>query len=665
MNDNEKNNRIISEYNDLKNKINLWNKAYFDYDEPLVEDSIYDATLLKLIKFENQYKFLDNSDSPTKNIGAKVSKKFSKVQHQFPMLSLNKAYKFDDLKIFERHINKLGFFPNYFLELKIDGLSISLKYDNGNLIQALTRGDGISGEDVTENVFQIQDIPKQIKYSKPIEIRGEIYLSKSTFYEINECQKSQNLTIFANPRNAASGSLRQLDSSIVKERKLNSFFYSVTNPLDHKIKNFNDQELFLKENNFQVPSLNKFVDTIEKAYEFIKDFEKNNYREKLNYEIDGIVVKVDDFSLYDILGQTSKFPRSMIAFKFSDISIETKLIDIFISVGRTGKITYNAILEPVIINGTLVSAATLHNYEYVESLKLNKNDNVKIIKAGEIIPKVVSLSKKNSETIFKRIEYCTSCNEKLVQPEDEVDQYCINKKCLMIRLRKIEHFASKKAMNILGLGFQNIEKFFKLGILTKYSDLFFLEKYKNLIESQPSFGEKSFNNLIESINRSKSNSLEKFIFAIGIKQIGERSAKLIANEVKLLSNLINFDFEKLNNIRDISCKTINSLKCFFSDENEIEEIKIILELGLDFKNLENEFESKKLQGLNFVITGTLSKPRDFFKELIIKNGGNVLNSISNRINYLLTGEKSGSKIEKAQKINTIKILDENEFNKLI
>ncbi len=654
-------NEIKKEINLLIEKINKWDIEYFENDSPTISDQIYDATLRKLVKLEIQYPKYLMPDSPTNKVGSNIINKFNKITHNKKMLSLDKAYTQQDIEKFINNILKISLNKKelFYVEPKIDGLSIALQYENGKLIKAITRGDGYIGEDVTDNVFNvIDDIPSSINYQNNIEIRGEIFITKSGFKEINNIENK-----FSNPRNMASGTLRQIDKKIVKSRNLSCFVYEIVSPELHSINNFNDSLLFLKEEGFQTISTNLLTNNIEEIMEYINEFE--NKREELDFETDGIVIKLNNISYYEKLGFTSKFPKYNIAYKFNDELVSTKLIGISISIGRTGMVTYNAQLEPTPLKGTIVSAATLHNFNYIHKLGINVGDDVWIKKAGEIIPKVFSLAKKNNEDEAQKILDCNYCHKKLFDNELETDQFCKNDLCPEINIRKIIHFTSRKGMDISGLGESWIRKFYELGIIKRYPDIYLLNEKIIEIKKISRIGEKSLKNLLMAIDNSKQNSLSSTLFAIGINHLGDRNCKLVASQIKSLGNFIDFDFTKLNNIKDIGPITTNALIEFQSREENIQDIEKMILLGMNPQEQikiinQNTFFAKH----TFVITGKFVMNRNDIKNIIENSGGKVMSAISSKINYLICGIDFGNKKIKAEELG-IKIIYEEALIELI
>ncbi|WP_045433141.1 NAD-dependent DNA ligase LigA [Metamycoplasma canadense] len=657
--------KIKKEITDLQNKIKEWDKYYYDLDNPLVSDEIYDVEINKLKKLETEFSYLFTKDelnnSPTNKINAHASKIFTKVTHDTPMLSLNKAYKIEEIEKFIENIKKITNNFSFFIEPKIDGLSISLKYKNGKLIQAVTRGNGKIGEDVTNNVYQIKNIPKTISYTNDIEVRGEIFLPIDEFKTLNKKLMSENKNPMANPRNAAAGTLRQLDPNIVKERNLASFLYYIVNPEQHNIKTMEETFLFLKSLNFNISNYAKKALNIDQIKSYILNFK--NKKQHLLYETDGIVIKLNELEFYEKLGYTSKFPHSTIAFKYEPDIASTLLKNIFVTIGRTGIVTYNALLEEVELSSTKVNYATLNNYEFIKNLNININDEVFIKKSGEIIPCVVGVSKKNNLNFFEPIKICPFCQSQLYFNESGLEQYCLNEECKEIKIRKLIHFTSKDGLDIKSLGEKNIIFLNKLGYINSIEDIFNLKNHKDKLVKLDGFGEISINKIIKAIEDSKTKSLEKLIFALSIPLIGQKTAKFIASKIIKFENLLTYDFSIFENFHDIGSKITLKLVEWFNDNKNKSLISNLISLGVN-PTYKKNIKSNIFDGLSFVITGKLSKPRSFFEKIILENNGQVMSSISSNINYLLIGENAGSKLPKAKKIN-IKIINEQEFNDML
>ncbi|WP_434329407.1 NAD-dependent DNA ligase LigA [Mycoplasma capricolum subsp. capricolum] len=659
--------QILLRINQLKEQLNLWSKQYYVDDNPSVDDTEYDLALKELISLENLYPEFITSDSPSQKVGGIVSEKFLKITHKTPMLSLGNVFSFDEFLEFNTQVSKVSNNLNneYVAELKIDGLSISLVYENGVLVSAATRGNGVIGEDVTTNVRTIKSIPLKISKKERVEVRGEIYLSKAEFEKINQKRLLNNEDLFINPRNAAAGTLRQLDSKIVASRNLDAFLYYY---ISDDSPNLNQYESILKLNQlgFKTNKETMLCKNLDQIKAYIQKY--TNLKNDLDYQIDGIVFKINDKNLQNSLGFTSKIPKWAIAYKFPAEIKQTKLLDIFATVGRTGKITYNAKLEPVFLMGATISAATLNNAEYIKSKDLRINSIVKIKKAGDVIPEVIEAIK--DETfynleVFQPILYCPNCHYLLEKNENEVDQFCINSSCSMKILRSLQHFSSREAMNIVSLGDRSLEILFNLKIIQNISDIYKLEEYKDQILAIENFGLKSYLNLIDSINMSKNNSLEKVLFGLGIRHIGSKTAKILARKYQNIDNLMKASYDELIQINSIGESLALSIIDWFKIEDNLKLINELKSFNINFNYLGEKINSDSIiANKTFVITGTLTRPREEFKTLIENNAGKISGSISKQTDYLLAGNNVGSKLEKAKKLG-VKIIDEQQFFDLL
>ncbi len=646
----------------IKN-LNKWNYEYYVNNNSIVSDEVYDANLKELIKLEKQNPKLIFKNSPTRLVGVKIAEGFDKVEHKDKMLSLNNAFNLDDLKQFDNQIKKFIKKPfEYICELKIDGLSISISYKNHNLYKGVTRGDGYIGEDVTNNILKIKSIPKIIA-EKDITINGEVYMKKSIFQELNKKRQENSLKLLANPRNAASGTIRNLDSSILNKRQLDLFAYNISLPINSNEINTQSSLLeFLK--NIKIPINNnyKVFNTIEKVYEYCLKI--SNEKESFDYPIDGIVIKVNQLNLHSKIGRTSKAPKWAIAYKMpADIS-ETQIIDIFHTVGRTGKITYNAKLLPVQLAGTIVKAATLHNYDFILNKDIRIHDFVNIQKAGDIIPEIINVNfeKRINHNQFKPFHNCPSCNSILVKIDKEVDQYCLNKNCSYKIIRQIEHFTSRNALNIQGFSIQTIEKFYNHNIINSWEDIYNLENHKDKILNLEGFGEKSYNNLIENIDKSKQREAFKVLYGLGIKHIGLKTSKILFKYLNNFKEIFESDLETLSNLSDIGPVIANSIKLYYAEHSNI--IDKIKDIGLKKEYINNIQNKSLLNNKKIAISGKLLKPRSYYINLIEQFNGKIVTSISSKTNYLLIGEKAGSKKQKAKE-NNVKIINENELLELL
>ena len=644
--------------------IEILNKASYEYytkDDPAITDQEYDRYMQELIKLENENPDLIMENSPTQKVGGEVIEEFNKIYHDIPLLSLSNVFNEKDIINFDNKIKKEIKNPKYVCELKLDGLSVSLKYKNGQLVSGATRGNGIVGEDITHNVKTIKDIPLKLNQNIDIEVRGEIYMSKKAFAELNIKRSQENLELFKNPRNAAAGSVRQLDSKIAKERNLSCFIYHLPNPLDYGIKTHMEALKFMEELGFNVNTKhNKLVNSIDELLEYINYNTQN--RDNLDYEIDGIVIKLNDIESQQKIGYTVKYPKWATAYKFPSVKVLTKLIDIKFTVGRTGQITPNAILEPVRLMGSVIKRATLHNEEYVLKNDIRVGDIVSITKAADVIPRVVASIKdrrKGNEIPFKMINTCPICNSNLIKKDS--NYYCVNNKCDAKKIETLIHFASREAMNIEGYGNEIVEDFYNLGFIKEITDFYDIEKYKEEIMSLEGFGEKSIYNLIESTNNSKNNSLEKLLFGLGIRHVGSKTADILSKHYKDIDTLLKTTQEELISIKDIGDIIAKSVYEYINNIDNINLINKLKNMGVNTKYLKSSKDNIEFIDKTFVLTGTLENiTRDEAKNIIEQNGGNVSGSVSSKTNVVIVGANPGSKYDKAKSLG-ITIWNEQEF----
>ncbi len=643
--------------NELIELIKKANYEYYAIDNPSITDQEYDRYMQELIKIEKLHPEWVKDDSPTKRVGGEVISQFKKIIHEKPMLSLSNVFNEEEIRDFDEKIKK-EVTPNYVCELKIDGLSVSLLYEKGKLVRGATRGDGVSGEDITHNVKTIKTVPLVINQPIDIEVRGEIYMSKKSFNQLNEKRKLANQELLANPRNAAAGSVRQLDSKVAASRNLDCFIYHLPNPEDYNIKTHYEALEFMKSLGFNVNPNIELVKNVDEVLNYIDKWTEK--REELPYEIDGIVIKTNDIKQQQILGFTSKYPKWATAYKFPALEVLTKLKDIKFTVGRTGQVTPNAVLEPVRLMGSVISRATLHNEDYVLAKHIKIGDIVSIRKAGDVIPEVVAVKKerrKGNEIEFKMIENCPICHSKLVKKDSAY--YCVNDKCDKKKIENLIHFVSRDAMYIDGFGDRIIEDFYNMGYLKDIDDFYDLKNYKEELMELEGFGEKSINNLLSSIEKSKNNSLERLLFGLGIRYVGSKTAKILAKKYKNIDNLINAKYEELLEVKDIGERIAKSVVDYFANDNGIiEKLKRhnVNMLYLGKTNVNENFEGK-----TFVLTGTLSSiTRNEAKEKIEEMGGNVSGSVSKKTDFVIVGENPGSKYDDAIKLN-IPMLDEQDF----
>ena len=636
---------------------------YYVLDDPKITDQEYDAYYRELETIEKLHPEWVLDTSPTKKVGGEVIDEFKKVEHTIPMMSLGDVFNEEEIIDFLKRIENSGVHSNYVCELKIDGLSVSLLYEKGILVRAATRGNGIIGEDITHNVKTIKSIPLKLKQPLDIEVRGEIYMSKDTLEKLNKERLAKGEKPLQNPRNAAAGSIRQLDSKIAAKRNLDAFLYHLPNPLDYGIKTHHEALEFMKSLGFKTNPNNKIVKNITEVMAYIH--EKGNIRNTLPYDIDGVVIKVDNIKDQQTLGYTARTPRWAIAYKFPAEEVLTKLNNIIFTVGRTGKITPNAILDPVQLMGSTISRATLHNEDYVLKKGLMINDTVSIRKAGDVIPEVVEakLERRTGKEIpFKMITNCPICNTKLIKKEGEADYYCPNINCPARHIESFIHFVSRPAMNIDGLGERLMEDLYNFKFISTIPDIYRLKDKKDSLTKLEGYGEKSVTNLLNAIEVSKSNSLERLLFALGIKNVGKEKAKILAKKYRNIASLSKASYEELTDIPDIGPIIAKNVVNYFANDDNLKIIEELKDLGLNMEyigeelNLNEDFLDK-----SFVLTGTLTKlSRDEAKSLIENAGGKTVGSVSKKTYAVIVGDNPGSKYDKAKELN-IPIWTEEEF----
>lgn len=649
--------------------INYINKASYEYyvlDNPTITDQEYDDYYNELLSIEEKYPELKREDSPTNRVGGAVLDKFEKVNHDHPMLSFDDIFNEEEIILFDERIKKVVSTAHYTLEPKMDGLSGSLIYKNGILVRGATRGDGVTGEDITTNIKTIKSVPLRLTEDIDIEVRGEIYMSKKSFLEANREKIKNGEKEFANPRNAAAGSIRQLDSKVAAKRNLDFMAYFIPNPEDYGIKTQKESLEFLRKLGFVTNyKLNGYAKNVKDIINYIDSLSEK--RDNLPFEIDGVVLKVDNLEDEKRLGFTSRVPRWGIAYKFPAKEVLTTLKEIKFTVGRTGKITPNAIFSPVHVSGSLVSKATLHNSDYCIDKDVRVGDTISIRKAGDVIPEVVEVKldrRKEDSVPFKMIENCPMCNSVLVRKD--ANHYCKNEHCPSRKIESLIHFSSRDAMYIEGFGESIVEDFYNLGYLKNIDDFYILDKYKDELMLLEGFGEKSISKLLESASNSKKNSLERLLFGLGIRYVGKKTAKILSKYYKTIDNLIKADFDELKSINDIGDVIAKSIVDYFSDEKNINLINRLKDLNLNMRYLGEEVNTsnENINGKTFVITGTLSRPRDEIKEEIEGLGGNVTGSVTKKTDYVIAGEKAGSKLTKANELG-IKVLTEEEYNNML
>lgn len=682
--ENKKNNNfseIQEKYTKLRNEIEYHNNLYYNEDNPIISDMEYDFLIRELKELEQKYPELleynkNGENSPTEKIGGTASEKFSKVRHRVPMLSLSNTYNISEIEDFDKRVKKIILAENiennskeleYILELKLDGLSISLIYENGMLVQAVTRGDGQVGEDVTENIREIPTIPKKLKENISLEVRGEIILPISSFNRINQEREDEGEDVFANPRNAASGTIRQLDKTIVAERGLDCYLYYLVNAENYGIKTHLESIEYIEKLGFKTTKIFEKYTDFKKLEEAIDKW--HDERKKLDYETDGLVIKVNNFSLYEILGYTTKSPRWAIAYKFPAEQVKTKLMDVTFQVGRTGVITPVAELEAVNLSGSVVKRASLHNFDEIRRKDIKIGDNVIVEKAAEIIPQVVNVvfnDRTGEEIEIQEPANCPVCNSELAHEEGLVALKCHNPLCPEKVKRQIAYFVSRDAMNISGLGDKIVEKFIELGKIKTIVDIYSLKEYREELENLEKMGQKSVDNLINNIEASKNRDFSKVLYALGIPFVGKFNANLLTKNFKNIENLKNQSIENLLAVKGIGDKVAIAVNTFLNNENNWKIITNLQNVGLQFAINESdlkEIADNPIKGKNFLATGKLQKyKRNDIKDIILSKGGNYLSAVSKNLDFLIAGEKAGSKLEKAEKLG-VRVLTEEEFER--
>ena len=649
----------------LVNILNQYNYEYYILDNPTVDDVMYDSLMRELEALERKYPEEVLPNTPTKKVGDFLKTDLEEIVHENPMLSLANAFSYDELREFDERIRKVVSNFTYTVELKIDGIASSAHYEDGLLTLGATRGNGVIGENITKNMLMIRTLPKVLSKHLSMEVRGEVYMAKDVFNELNEQKQKENAPLFANPRNAAGGSLRQLDPNITKMRKLDHFAYTLVNPSNYGMTTQSDTLKFLKSLGFNVNPHYRHVKDIEGVINYLEEYKDK--RKTLNYETDGVVIKVNEFDLYDLIGYTVKVPKWAIAYKFPAQIVTTKLKDIIFTVGRTGIITPNAILDPVYVGGTMVSRATLNNEDFITSRDLRIGDYVKVRKAGEIIPEVVEVDfdrRNHDATPFVMPLVCPVCGSKLEKAPNEAEHYCKNPECGGRLLEGIIHFASRVAMDIDGLGDKQIEQLFALGFIKDIGDIYLLKNYKEELLSIERFGIKKIENLMNAIENSKQNSLDKFIFGLGIRHVGAKASKNLMKYYHSIDELMKAKKEDLTTIDDIGSIMAESIVNYFQNPKNIALINKLKSLGVDPQVKEISTNNKFL-GYTFVLTGTLpTLSRDEASKMIEDAGGKTSSSVSRKTSFVLAGEEAGSKLTKAKELG-IKIIDEETFIKML
>ena len=652
---------------ELTNILNDANYKYYVLDEPTITDQEYDKYLRELEELEQKYKEFARDDSPTKRVGGEVLDSFKKVTHKIPMMSLSDVFSESEVVNFDERIKKEGIRPQYVCELKIDGLSVSLLYEHGKLVRAATRGDGVVGENITHNVKTIKSVPLTLNEDIDIEVRGEIYMSKKSLEKVNLERIKNGEKPLQNARNGAAGSIRQLDSKVAAKRGLDVWIYHLPNPLDYGIHTHYEALEFMKKLGFKTNPNNRLVNNINEVLEFIS--EKNAERKSLPYDIDGIVIKVNNIDQQQELGFTAKYPKWATAYKFPAEEVLTRLNDIIFTVGRTGQITPNAVLDPVIVMGSTIARATLHNENYIKEKDLRIGDIVSIRKAGDVIPEVVEVKKERrtgNEKNFEMIHNCPICGTTLVKKEGQVDYFCLNEHCPTRKIECLIHFAERDAMNIDGLGEKIMEDFFNFSFIRTIPDIYLLQTHREDLTRLEGYGEKSVTKLLEAIEKSKSNSLEKLLFGLGIPHVGSKTAKIIASHYHNIDNIIKATLEDLSSINDIGEIIAKSIVDNFQKEDNKIIIERLKQYGINMNYLGQKIiKDETFYGKTFVLTGTMTEyKRDEAKNLIENYGGKTSSSVSKKTDVVIAGAEPGSKYDKAVELG-ITIWSEEDFKKNI
>lgn len=654
---------IKEKIENLRKTLRYHSDRYYNDDAPEIEDYEYDMMMRELKKLEEEYPEFDTDDSPTKRVGGKADNSFESVVHTVRMESLQDAFSKDEIYDFDNRVQNVVSSPKYCVEPKIDGLSVSLEYENGFFVRGSTRGDGNVGEDVSGNIRVIHNVPLKLNKDIPfIEVRGEVYMPKKSFERVVDRQLLKGEKPFKNPRNAAAGSLRQKDSEVTATRGLDIFIFNIQQVEGVTLSSHKESLDSLQELGFNTVPEYTLVDSIEDALNVIDKIGEE--RGELEFDIDGAVIKVDDFEMRNQLGSTAKFPKWAVAFKYPPEEKQTKLIDIEIAVGRTGVLTPTAVLEPVHLAGTTVSRATLHNSDFIKEKGIAIGDVVTVRKAGDIIPEVLCVNEHNSDAIYEFPKLCPSCQSPVVKENDEAAIRCINPDCPAQLLRNLIHFCSRDAMDIEGLGPAILETFVENGLIEKTEDIYALTYEKIESENLEGFKEKSINNIINSIENSKKNDLGKLIFGLGIRHIGAKAGNLLANHFKNMEAVMNASAEDILNIDGFGDIMAESIVDFFKNEKSKELIRSLAENGVNMES-QTVVQDHRFEGKTFVLTGTLPTLKRAEASKIIESfGGKTSSSVSKKTSFVLAGEEAGSKLDKANALG-IEIITEERFMEMI
>ena len=653
---------------EITRQVERWSYEYYVLDNPSVPDSEYDKLMNELIAIEKEYPELITPLSPTQRVGGTVLDEFQKIRHKRMMLSLANAFNDDDLRDFDRKIREIlgGDKVEYMCEMKIDGLAMSLDFVDGRINYAATRGDGTEGEDVTNNVLTIHSIPTRVNENRPFEVRGEVYMPKKTLEMLNKAREEKGEPLLANARNAAAGSIRQLDSAVAASRKLEAYWYYLVNASELGFKKHSEALDYIQSIGFRTNPERRLCNGIEEVLKYVAEYTEK--RDSLAYDIDGIVIKVNDITKYDVLGYTAKTPKWAIAYKFPPEEVITKLEDIIFTVGRTGKITPNAVITPTRVAGSVISRATLHNEDFVNDKGLKIGDYIIIRKAGDVIPEVVRPlpeRRNGSESDFVMIDKCPVCGSPLVKKD--AMHFCISPSCPARRIEGIIHFSSRNAMDIETMGDKVSEEFFNNGLISDIPSIYDLWSKRAEIVGREGWQDKSVDNLLDAIEKSKENSLERLLFGLGIKEVGEKMAKTLAKRYLELEKFEELTEEELMNVPDVGPVVAHSIYEYFHDENNKQMIASLKEKGLNFSYLGQVTvnTNSPFYGKTCVLTGTLSKyGRKEATEILENLGAKVAGSVSAKTNYVIYGEEAGSKLDKAHALG-IPTLNEEQFEELL
>lgn len=644
----------------LREEINYHSELYYNQDAPEISDYDFDMLMKRLKALEAKFPMLITASSPTQKVGGTAKSNLDKVEHLVPMQSLNDVFSYEEVEDFVNKITEeYGKSTEFVVETKIDGLSVSLEYENGVLVKGSTRGNGLVGEEITKNILMLEDIKEKLETDDTIEVRGEVYLSRKRFEELNECLERESKPLMANSRNAAAGTLRQLNPEIVKERGLNIFVFNVQKS-DRKFTKHSETIEYLRNIGVSTIAYSKVAVGIEQVLNYIKEI--GDMRDSLPYDIDGAVVKINDLSLRETLGTTTKVPKWAVAYKYPPEEKETVVQEIALQVGRTGQVTPLAIVTPVRVAGSLISKCTLHNFDYIKEKDIRVGDTVKIRKAGDVIPEIacVVVGKRKQDSVeYIAPTSCPICGELLEKEQGQVALRCTNSECDALKYRSITHFTSRDAMNIEGMGEAVVEQLIDEGFLNDVADIYYI-KYDD-IKGLANFAERSAKNLLNAIKKSKDNTLDMLIFGLGIRHIGKKAAKILAKNIDSIHDLEHMMIHDLTAIEDIGEKMAESVIEFFSKAKTLEIIERLEKAGVNTKGIKEEKLSEVLYGMTIAITGSFDEiSRNDLAKVIELNGGKTSSTVSKKTTFVIAGENAGSKLEKAKTLG-IEVMSYNEF----